>query len=72
VVAAGERQTGISIHYVDEQYDHGRLFFQASFNLSPGETAETLTEKIHALEHEHYPVQIARWLMLSLTHNAER
>jgi phosphoribosylglycinamide formyltransferase-1 len=72
VVAARDRQSGISIHYVDDQYDHGRLFFQTSFNLSPDETAETLAEKIHILEYEHYPVQIARWLELSLTLNAER
>jgi len=62
VIAAGERESGISIHYVDEHYDHGRIFFQASFNLSPDETAETLAEKIHAMEYQHYPVQIARWL----------
>jgi phosphoribosylglycinamide formyltransferase-1 len=70
VVAAGERQSGISIHYVDELYDHGRIFFQASFNLSPEETAETLAEKIHALEYQHYPAQIARWLECKLTFNA--
>jgi len=66
VVAARERQSGISIHYVDDQYDHGRLFFQDSFNLSPDETAETLAEKIHNLEHRHYPVQISRWIELSV------
>jgi phosphoribosylglycinamide formyltransferase 1 len=70
VVAARDRQSGISIHYVDDQYDHGRLFFQTSFNLSPDETAETLAEKIHTLEHQNYPVQIARWMELSVTHNA--
>jgi phosphoribosylglycinamide formyltransferase 1 len=70
VVTARERQSGISIHYVDELYDHGRIFFQASFNLSPEETAETLAEKIHALEYEHYPAQIARWLVLSVKRKA--
>ena len=62
VIAARERESGISIHYVDEQYDHGRIFFQASFNLSPDETAAGLAGKIHALEHKHYPEQIARWV----------
>jgi phosphoribosylglycinamide formyltransferase-1 len=62
VIAAGERESGISIHYVDEQYDHGRIYFQASFRLSPDETAETLAGKIHELEYKHYPEQIARWL----------
>jgi phosphoribosylglycinamide formyltransferase 1 len=69
VVAARERQSGISIHYVDEQYDHGRIFFQASFNLSPDETAETLAKKIHTLEYRHYPEQIARWLECKLSLN---
>jgi phosphoribosylglycinamide formyltransferase-1 len=66
VVAAGERQGGISIHYVDEQYDHGRIFFQASFNLSPEETPDTLAERIHVLEYKHYPEQIAKWIEMKL------
>ncbi|HEY4936018.1 MAG TPA: phosphoribosylglycinamide formyltransferase [Puia sp.] len=70
VVAARERQSGISIHYVDELYDHGRIFFQASFNLSPEETAETLSKKIHDLEYRHYPEQIARWMECKLTFQA--
>jgi phosphoribosylglycinamide formyltransferase-1 len=66
IIAASEHQSGITIHYVDELYDHGRIFFQASVKLSPEETAETLAEKIHILEHRHYPQQIARWLEKSL------
>jgi phosphoribosylglycinamide formyltransferase-1 len=66
IIAANEHQSGITIHYVDELYDHGRIFFQAGVNLSPEETAETLAEKIHILEHRHYPQQIARWLEKSL------
>jgi phosphoribosylglycinamide formyltransferase-1 len=62
VIAARERETGITIHYVDELYDHGRIFFQASFNLAADETPESLAKKIHALEYRHYPEQIARWL----------
>jgi phosphoribosylglycinamide formyltransferase-1 len=62
VVAAGESQSGISIHVVDEQYDHGRIFFQARVLLEPGETAETLASKIHQLEYRHFPEQIGRWL----------
>jgi len=68
-VSAREHQSGITIHYVDELYDHGRIFFQASVNLSPEETAETLAEKIHVLEHRHYPEQIARWLENSLNND---
>jgi phosphoribosylglycinamide formyltransferase-1 len=69
VVAAREKQSGISIHYVDEQYDHGKIFFQARLNLAPEETAESLAEKIHALEHKHYPEQIARWMECKLSLN---
>jgi len=66
IIAANEHQSGITIHYVDELYDHGRIFFQAGVSLSPEETAETLAEKIHSLEHRHYPQQIAHWLEKSL------
>jgi phosphoribosylglycinamide formyltransferase 1 len=69
VVAAGETESGITIHYVDEQYDHGRILFQARCRLAPDETAESLAGKIHALEHRHYPPQIARWVESKLTLN---
>ena len=69
VIASHQRESGISIHYVDDHYDHGRIFFQSSFPLSPGETAESLAEKIHVLEHEHYPQQIARWMECKLSLN---
>jgi phosphoribosylglycinamide formyltransferase-1 len=62
VIAAREPQSGITIHYVDEIYDNGKIFFQASVDLSPEETADTLAGKIHKLEYRHYPEQIARWL----------
>jgi phosphoribosylglycinamide formyltransferase 1 len=69
VIASGERQSGISIHYVDELYDHGKIFFQTAFTLSKDETPESLAEKIHSLEHKHYPEQIARWLESKLSLN---
>jgi phosphoribosylglycinamide formyltransferase-1 len=55
VLAAGEKESGITIHQVDEQYDHGAPVFQASCPVLPNDTAETLAQRIHALEHEHYP-----------------
>jgi phosphoribosylglycinamide formyltransferase 1 len=69
VIAAHEQQSGITIHYVDEHYDHGNIFFQASCSLSPDETPETLAEKIHVLEYRHFPEQIARWLESKLSLN---
>jgi phosphoribosylglycinamide formyltransferase 1 len=59
VVNAGEKQTGITIHYVDQVYDHGEIIFQASCNLEGGETAESLSVKVLALEHEHFSKIIA-------------
>lgn len=69
VISAGEKESGITIHYVDDHYDHGRLFFQTSLLLSPGETPDSLAEKIHMLEHKHFPEQIARWLECKLSLN---
>jgi phosphoribosylglycinamide formyltransferase 1 len=55
VLAANETQSGITIHYVDEVYDHGNIIFQASCTIAPNETPQTLAQKISKLEHEHYP-----------------
>jgi len=60
VIAANDKESGISIHYVDELYDHGQLIFQARCTIEPGETADTLAQKIHALEHEHYPLIVEK------------
>lgn len=55
VIAAKEKESGITIHYVDELYDHGQTIFQASCIIEPGDTPDTLAKKIHGLEHEHFP-----------------
>ncbi len=62
VVAAGEKESGISIHYVDEKYDHGKVIFQAKCLVAENETAESLAQKIHQLEHEYYARIIERVL----------
>ena len=54
VVKAGEKESGITIHYVDEIYDHGKIIFQAKCKVDEKDTAESLAEKIHVLEHTHY------------------
>ncbi len=69
VIASGVKESGITIHYVDEQYDHGRIFFQASFNIAGDETPESLAKKIHELEHQHFPAQVARWVECKLSLN---
>jgi phosphoribosylglycinamide formyltransferase 1 len=55
VVAAKEHESGITIHYVDEQYDHGNIIFQARCTVDATDTPESLAHKIHLLEHLHYP-----------------
>jgi phosphoribosylglycinamide formyltransferase-1 len=55
VIAAGEKESGISIHYVNEHYDEGQIIFQARCAVEKTDTPETLAKKIHALEYEHYP-----------------
>lgn len=54
VIAAGELESGITIHFVDEQYDHGGTIFQAKCPVTPGDTPYSLAKKIHALEHENF------------------
>lgn len=58
VIANKETQSGISIHYVDELYDHGEVIFQATCDVLPADTAETLAKRVHQLEHEHFPTVI--------------
>lgn len=55
VIAAGEKESGITIHFVDEQYDHGGTIFQATCPVTDQDTPETLAAKIHLLEHENFP-----------------
>jgi len=59
VIDAREKQSGISIHYVDEIYDHGKIILQASCPVDEHDNADTLAAKVHALEHLHYPDVIA-------------
>lgn len=54
VIAAGEKESGITIHYVDEHYDNGDVIFQATCPVEPNDTPETLADKIHHLEHENF------------------
>ena len=55
VIEAGDKESGISIHYVNEKYDEGKIIFQAKVNIEAGDTAETLAQKIHGLEYEFFP-----------------
>lgn len=59
VIAAKEKESGITIHFVDEKYDHGEIIFQAKCGVDENETAESLAQKIHKLEHDNFPKVIA-------------
>lgn len=60
VIAASDKETGITIHYVDEQYDHGEPIFQASVPVEPGDDPIALARKVQLLEYEHFPAVIER------------
>lgn len=62
VIAAGEKESGISIHLVNEHYDKGQLLAQFRTPIAAGETVESLAEKIHQLEHRYFPETVATWL----------
>ncbi len=62
VVAAGEKETGITIHYIDEDYDKGEVLFQAHCPVLPSDTPDEVAAKVHALEYKHYPAIIEKVL----------
>lgn len=64
VKAAGEKETGITIHEVNDKYDEGKKIFQAKCEVRPEDTPELIAKKVLALEHAHYPVEIERWIDL--------
>jgi phosphoribosylglycinamide formyltransferase-1 len=59
VVQNGEKETGITIHYVNEHYDEGAIIFQTAVALTSDDTAESVAAKIHELEQQFFPVVIA-------------
>ena len=65
VITAGEKESGITIHYVNEKYDDGDIIFQERCPVLPNDTPETLAQRIHALEHRHYP-EVIKKLLASL------
>lgn len=59
VIANSEKESGITIHYVDEVYDHGQIILQANCLVSQDETPESLAKKVQVLEHRHFPPAVA-------------
>jgi phosphoribosylglycinamide formyltransferase-1 len=64
VVEAGEKESGISIHYVNERYDEGNIIFQAKCKVESEDKPEDVARKVHKLEYEHFP-RIIEQILLS-------
>ena len=62
VKAAGDEISGITIHLVDAVYDEGKIVFQAHCSVTVHDSPEDIAAKVHALEYEHFPAQIAQWI----------
>ena len=60
-LAAGEKVTGCTVHYVDEEIDHGDIIAQREVPIWPNDTPETLHARIQIAEHELYPAAIAEF-----------
>lgn len=58
VVNNKEKETGITIHYVNENYDEGAIIFQTKCPVKPADTAEDIAKKIHELEMRHFPIVV--------------
>jgi phosphoribosylglycinamide formyltransferase 1 len=66
VIAAGEKESGITIHYVNEAYDEGAIIFQAKYTIEPNDSAFDIAAKGQLLEHEHFPKVIEKVVLNNL------
>ncbi len=60
VIGNCDKESGITIHYVNQRYDEGDIIFQARCEIEPGDTPEKLAKKVHALEYEHFPAVLEK------------
>ncbi len=63
IIDNNEKESGISIHNVNEKYDDGAIIFQAKCKIGIDDTPESLAQKIHKLEYEHFPKVIEKWIL---------
>jgi phosphoribosylglycinamide formyltransferase-1 len=63
VIDAKEKESGITIHYVNEEYDKGSIIFQATCPVDDADTPESLAAKIHELEYKHFPVVMEKLIL---------
>lgn len=62
VIAAGDKESGITIHYVNDKYDEGAIIAQFTCAISSTDTPDSLASNIHKLEHAHFPIVIEKLL----------
>ena len=55
VIKSGDKESGITIHYVNNEYDSGDIIFKATCPILPDDTPDSLAERVHALEYQHFP-----------------
>jgi phosphoribosylglycinamide formyltransferase-1 len=61
VVNNAEKETGITIHHVNSEYDRGTFIFQTSCEVLPTDTPEKVAEKVHELEYKYFPPVVEKW-----------
>ena len=65
VIAAGEKESGITIHYVNEAYDEGQVIFQAKIPVLQEDTPDSLAARIHELEYRHFPQVVEKLIPMA-------
>jgi phosphoribosylglycinamide formyltransferase-1 len=63
VKAAGERETGMTVHLVNAQYDEGKIVRQVSCRIAPEDTPQEIAVQVNALEYDYYPRTIEEWAL---------
>ena len=63
VIANHEKESGITIHLVNEVYDNGKILFQATCPINTSETADSLAQKIHTLEYTYFPQIVKKYVL---------
>lgn len=63
VISNHDKDSGITIHLVNEKYDEGQILFQANCSIDKSDTPESLAEKIHALEYRYFPLVIENYIL---------
>lgn len=63
VIEEGEKESGITIHLVNEEYDKGEILYQAKCEVTKEDTPDSLAQKIHSLEYEHFPRVIEEYVL---------